>query len=138
MQARQALLDSQKITDLESIQSQIVYYWQQKGALPSELTELNDSISNYGVPTDPQNGQAYDYVVNNTHTFQLCATFNSDSNNQPQPTDGYSVPVPASMPAVYSATGRDIGNNWQHGPGKVCFLRTIDPAFYPVTKNPTN
>jgi hypothetical protein len=112
MQARQALLDSQKVTDLENIQSQIVYYWQQKGTLPAGLNQLNDSISNYSVPTDSQNGQSYRYVVDGAHTFELCATFNRDSNGQPQPDA--------------------LGNNWQHGAGQVCFIRTIDPALYPV------
>ena len=39
------------------------YYWQQKGTLPAGLNQLNDSISNYNVPTNAQSGQAYRYVV---------------------------------------------------------------------------
>ncbi|HUD02599.1 MAG TPA: DUF5671 domain-containing protein [Candidatus Paceibacterota bacterium] len=129
MQARQALLDSQKVTDLENIQSQIVYYWQQKGSLPGGLNQLNDSISNYSVPADSQSGQAYRYVVDGAHTFELCATFNRDSDGEPQPTSGYaSVPMPAGS----SNSTLSMGNNWQHGTGQVCFIRTIDPAFYPV------
>ena len=81
------------------------------------------------MPTDPQNAEAYRYVVDSIHTFELCATFERDSNGEPQPTDGYSVPVPASL----NVTARNsIGNNWQHGAGQVCFIRTIDPALYPV------
>ncbi|HEY5383239.1 MAG TPA: DUF5671 domain-containing protein [Candidatus Paceibacterota bacterium] len=131
MQARQALFDQQKVSDLQQIQSQIVYYWQQKGALPATLNSLDDSISNYSMPADPQTGKPYTYVVNGVHTFQLCATFNRDSNGAPQPTSGYSVPMPASgIPGAYS--GLSSGDNWQHGAGDGCFIRTIDPQLYPV------
>jgi hypothetical protein len=127
MQARLALFDTQKVSDLEQIQSQVVYYWQQKQALPTNLTDLNDSISNYSVPMDPQTGQPYKYTVNGAHTFELCATFNRDSQGQPQPT--LAMPVPAGL---YS--GPSMGDNWQHGAGTACFMRTIDPQLYPPTK----
>ena len=129
MQARVALLDSERVADLQNIQSQVLYYWQHEGKLPGGIAELNDSISNYSVPTDPQNGQSYRYVVDGAHTFELCATFGRDSNGEPQPTSGYaSVPVPAgSVGGTLS-----MGNNWQHGTGQTCFIRTIDPALYPV------
>ena len=131
MQARQALEDSQKVSDLQNIQSQIVYYWQQKGVLPATLANLNDSLTNYSVPTDEQTGQPYGYNTQGVHSFQLCATFNRDSTDQPQ-----SVPSVPSMPPTYpGGTGTSIGNSWQHGPGNVCFLRTIDPQMYPVNKN---
>ena len=129
MQARQSLLDSQKVSDLQNIQSQIVYYWQQKGVLPVVLTNLDDSLSNYSVPVDAQTGKPYGYNTQGAHSFQLCATFNRDSMDQPQP-----VPEPA-MPASYpGGTVTSIGNNWQHAAGQVCFLRSIDPQLYPVNK----
>ncbi|MGC9602597.1 MAG: DUF5671 domain-containing protein [Minisyncoccia bacterium] len=136
MQARAALFDAQKVTDLENIQSQIVYYWQHKGVLPSTLNQLNDSISNYSVPVDSQSGKAYHYIVNGAHTFELCAVFNRDSNGEPQPTSGYAN---MPMPAINGADSvNTIGNNWQHGAGQVCFIRTIDPALYPIIKNTVN
>lgn len=129
MQARQALLDSQKVSDLQNIQSQIVYYWQQKGVLPTTLNNLNDSLSNYSVPVDTQTGQPYTYATEALHSFQLCATFNRDSQGQPQTVSGISVPVRA--PYTGDST-TSIGDNWQHGAGNTCFIRTIDPQLYPV------
>src|SRR3989344_3807418 len=37
--------DSQKVSDLQNIQWEIINYWQQKGVLPTTLAELKDPIS---------------------------------------------------------------------------------------------
>ena len=107
--------DDSKINHLQTIQNQIVYYWQQKGSLPTTLAGLNDSISGFSVPVDPQSNQPYEYSVTGVRAFQLCATFNHN-------TVDLTVPVPQVYPYY----------NWQHGVGRVCFDRTIDPTLYPV------
>ncbi len=105
--------DQQKVGDLQGIQSQLVYYWQQKGTLPSELTALNDPISSFMVPVDPQTGAPFEYHKTGAQAFQLCAQFNRVSE------EGVAYPS---------------GDNWQHGEGKACFDRTIDQALYPPVK----
>lgn len=118
--------DDQKITDLQTIQNQIVFtYWQQKGSLPTQLTQLNDSISGYIVPTDPQSGQGYEYRVLTPKSFELCAVFNDSSSAR---TPQVSAPVPLGSDG-------ELSTNWQHGVGRACFDRTIDPLLYP-TKTP--
>jgi len=96
-----------------------VNYFQTKGTLPSHLSDLNDSLSNFDVPVDPQTNASYEYTAEGTQSFQLCATFNLDSaktgNSQ-------------SIPAPY---GDLLSSNWDHGAGRVCFYRTIDPQLYP-------
>lgn len=132
-QARQQRFDAQRVSDLQSIQSQIVNYWQQKGALPASINDLNDSLSYFTVPVDPESGKQYTYEVGGTHSFQLCATFDIDSNGRPQPNSPmYASPVGS---AYKGAVG--LGDNWQHGKGQTCFIRTIDPELYPVNTKTT-
>jgi hypothetical protein len=52
--------DEERLQDLQSIQSQIVYYWQSKQNLPGQLSQLEDNISGYRVPTDPETGASYE------------------------------------------------------------------------------
>jgi hypothetical protein len=122
---RLARYDMQKISDLQNIQSQIVYsYWQTKGVLPTTLGDLADPISGFGVPLDPQTRKAYEYSVVSKYTFKLCADFNRDSS---------------STDLKGSTYPRAVGfenESWVHKTGNVCFERTIDPEKYPVTTPP--
>jgi len=121
--ARDLLLDQQKISDLETIQEQVVSYYQTKDVLPTNLGDLNDSLSYYTLPQDPQAGDTYDYQATGALTFNLCATFNLAGDAVGSPYEPQAI-MPASP---------DISDNWQHAAGHVCFARTIDPARYPVT-----
>ncbi len=137
-QIRLYRFDDQKVSDLTSIQWQIVNYYQQKSVLPTTLSDLADPISGFVVPTDPQTQASYTYENTSNLSFKLCATFNADS--RPNSTNQYqykTVPVvarPASP--VGSAPGpSDLENQtWQHSAGTVCFSRTIDPQRYPPFK----
>jgi hypothetical protein len=123
-QVRDLRFDAQKVSDLQNIQYQIVYYWQSKRALPSELSELTDPLSGSTVPVDPETGMAYRYERTSDASFKLCAKF-----NQATPDTAGKGQYP----------GRDIGvtwgpqadENWTHGEGEHCFDRTIDPERYP-------
>ncbi len=111
--------DQQKTSDLQGIQSYLVYnYWQQKGSLPASLDALNDPISNFMVPKDPQTGQPYEYHLTGPRSFQLCTTFNRESSGLPE----------ISRPKMLD----ELNSSWDHGIGRVCFDRTIDPVLYPV------
>jgi uncharacterized membrane protein len=122
--ARDVRIDNERISDLQSIQSQIVYYYQQKQALPGNLADLNDAISGFSVPTDPQTGAQYEYQVLGPQGFDLCATFGTDSNDEDIETAG----VPYG--------GSDTNDDWQHGSGHTCFIRHLDPQLYPPTSIP--
>lgn len=125
--ARLIQFDQQKISDLQTIQGQIVNYWQRKETLPSSLSDLNDPLSNYKVSNDPQTNQPYEYIVKDAAnlSFELCANFNKEG------TDQYSQTLPKS---VYNPAGQPM-DNWQHSAGRVCFERTIDKQLYPpITK----
>jgi hypothetical protein len=126
-QVRSYRLDDQKVNDLQSIQSQIVSYWQAHGALPANLSNLNDPLGGFTVPTDPQTGASYEYATTSALAFKLCADFNA----QTQPNSPTVSSVPA-MPAPAGAVGYDLASDaWFHGVGRACFVRIIDPRRYP-------
>lgn len=124
MTARQVQFDQQRIYDLQNIQSQVVNYWQRKGAMPNSLTDLQDSISGYIVPTDTQTKHSYEYIVKDSKalTFDLCAVFNLDNRGTLE-----TQAFPKS-PVQYS----EYTPSFDHAAGRVCFERTIDKQLYPT------
>jgi hypothetical protein len=122
MTARLLQFDQQKVSDLQGIQQQVVNYYQRKAVLPNSLSDLNDSISGFTIPIDPQSGVSYEYAVKDETFlgFELCATFNKES------TVGSTVSAPTS---VYLTSNIQ---NWNHSAGFVCFERTIDKQLYPL------
>lgn len=124
--ARQARLDDRRVQDLQSLQSQILSFYQQKQALPTSLAQLMDPTLYYTVPVDPATGAEYEYKKTADLGFELCATFTLADTDDTVPT-GISQ-RPTSAPKAYGVTG---DNGWQHDAGHVCFVRTIDPDFFP-------
>lgn len=122
--ARLARFDAQKVTDLQSLDGQIKYYWQATQKLPASLTEMNASLP-YPIQTvDLETGQPYEYAVTGPLSYKLCANFNREGGQQPY--YGHDVRM---MPSIAGKPG--VYDNWEHGAGTVCFDRTIDPSFYP-------
>lgn len=112
MDARLYKFDEQKMYDLQNIQSQIIYQYQSKGALPETLAELSNPLSGYAVPV-PSDGTQYEYRLGDADSFELCATFSKPSRQV------------ASAP-------RGTNDFWEHDAGVQCFARTIDHELYPV------
>ena len=111
--ARLIQFDQQKVYD----------YWQKKSALPTSLSDLNDPISNFMIPTDSQTKKPYEYIVKDSTkvTFELCANFNKPT--QPEIIGRQAYPI---LPG-----GEIVNNNWDHPAGQFCFERTIDKQLYP-------
>jgi hypothetical protein len=137
MSQRALRLDQRRLEDLQSIQWQVVSFWQQRERLPESLNDFRDPISSYMVPQDPefQNGKVYEYKKTGQYSFELCATF-----AKPIP-KGY-VPggnrggVMMAPSVAYDTTSirpvpGGVGENWDHEAGYTCFSRTIDPELYP-------
>jgi hypothetical protein len=112
------------VNDLTSIQWQIVNYWQQKGSIPADISALNDSISGYIIPVDPETGKAYGYQKSGALTFKLCGDFELAADSAYG--SKYATDSSAAYPMIPGSS------NWSHGAGTVCFDRTIDPDMYPV------
>ncbi|MCF7831657.1 MAG: DUF5671 domain-containing protein [Candidatus Pacebacteria bacterium] len=131
-------MDERRIQDLQSLQWQVISYWQQKESLPINIKELSNPLSGFSLPVDPEftKGLTYEYEKNNDMQFSLCATFSAE---MPQGWQEYSGGG-GVMPMF--SEGRDMavssypsmgGTNesWDHDAGRTCFERTIDPELYP-------
>lgn len=123
--------DEERVSDLQNIQWQVINYWQSKEALPEELEDLEDSISGFVVPTDPETEDRYEYNTTAGLSFNLCATFTLESEGI-QTYDG--VPRPRSIDIKEQALGLPSAL-WEHDSGRVCFDRIIDPELYPPRKD---
>ena len=116
MQQKAKQMDGQRIDDLMSIQNQIVYtQWQNKGDIPTSTSALNDPISNYVVPTDPETKAPYEYIRLSKNSFQLCAVFETTNRTS---TIGTTT--------KYNIEPTTLTENWQHDTGRFCFERTIE------------
>lgn len=126
-------MDDRRVSDLQSIQWQVINYWQQKEALPETLKDLSNPISGVVVPVDPEfeNGMSYEYAKKSELTFELCATFSAE---MPEGWLEYSgggggiMYEARDMSAPYPGVG---GDSWTHKVGRTCFERTIDKDIYP-------
>lgn len=120
---RERRYDSQRVSDLQSIQWQIVNYWQQKEVLPGALDDVQDPLSGFNLPVDPATGNKYEYERIGNLSFNLCANFDQESVE----TDGSIAPQPLYAPEI----SMRVPEVWEHSEGRVCFERTIDPELYP-------
>ena len=112
--------DEQRVQNLQIIQDRVVNYWQLKQALPENLSLLEDSISGFKVPTDPDTQATYEYKITGDLAFELCADFKTVSTDQ-------NASLKASS---YAEFGGDFQQNWDHQAERTCFSRTIDPELY--------
>lgn len=136
---RKLRLDQRRLDDLQSIQWQIISYWQQKEKLPTTLDDLNNPLASYAVPRDPafESGRVYEYKKTGDKTFELCATFDLPIPKGWVPgQSGGAYPMRdiavSSMPSMPGG----IGESWDHDAGQACFSRTIDPDLYPPYPKP--
>jgi hypothetical protein len=121
---RQARYDNQRISDLQNIQWQIVNYWQQKERLPDRIGDLEDSISGFVLPSDPETDAPYEYIKTGNLNFELCAEFNRDSEE-----------IKFGQPRIaHPEFGGKLDENWQHSAGRVCFERDIDPELHSIER----
>ena len=72
---RMLKIDQQKVYHLQSIQNEIVSYWQAKKKLPERLKDLEDSLAYFTLPLDPETQQSYGYKVVGPLSFELCTNF---------------------------------------------------------------
>lgn len=106
-------LDMRRVNDLQYIQSMVMEYASTKGALPSQLTDIDDPVRSVVVPRDPLTAQPYGYEVTGPLAFKICADFAAPSH---QTIMGRGTP----------ALGLDV---WTHDAGLQCFERTIDKDY---------
>ncbi len=134
-------LDDRRVQDLQSIQYQVINYWQQKEKLPENLPALSNPLTGYSLPVDPEfeKGYVYEYKTTDKMTFELCATF---ALPMPKGWSEYSrggiMPVyekSADVTVAYPSVG-GMNESWDHESGRTCFSRTIDKDIYPPYPKP--
>ncbi|OGH93580.1 MAG: hypothetical protein A2538_00620 [Candidatus Magasanikbacteria bacterium RIFOXYD2_FULL_41_14] len=118
---RNRRLDDQRIQALQMLQEQVISYWSKNDILPTELKQLEDNISGFQIPADPENTNQYEYKVIDELDFELCAIFNGKLPDKKSE-------VAATRANMYPYNS--YNQNWDHAAGRVCFSRKIDPQLY--------
>ena len=118
-QQRDKRFDERRIQDLSMVQNYITNYWKNKKRGPANLSDLEAPFLGIVIPAAPETGEPYEYRVVTNLKFELCATFTTQSE------DG-----PSAIPMIYPPRSQDY--NWQHGTGRTCFERTIDPDYWKI------
>ncbi len=153
-QMRAKRLDSTRLSDISSLQQQILSRFQSTDKLPVTLNELNDAFQGYAVPVDPVTKEVYGYKVleqpvmkfNYTTNkkematnavFELCANFETVRNVNNNGNGIKNVPVMGGLSAVdvsYSVSNYYYDGDqtpfWNHEVGETCFKRIISPDMY--------
>jgi hypothetical protein len=117
--------DMRRVSDLQSIQSQLGNYFMNKEKLPKELAELNDAFRNVEIPNDPVTGKPYEYRAKGEVSFELCAEFALPFDPATQ-NGGRNGSIAYPMDMYYGP----YGSNWKHDAGRYCFERTIDKDYF--------
>ncbi len=115
-QQRDQRFDELRISHLQSIEGQIISYWQSEDKLPTTLQDITQKFPGFIVEKDPETNQSYDYHITGQLSFELCGNFATDAND-PKYMRGYPT--------------YPYGHSWDHAIGNQCFSTTIDPKLYP-------
>lgn len=107
---REVRFDQQRSEDLQAINNQILDYWNNQKQLPEQLSELEQNNNYFTVPSDPQTDLPYEYTKTSPSNFTLCATFTTQSEEQPYADRYY-------QSAYY-----------KHDTGNICFNSAFDAA----------
>lgn len=124
-QQRARRFDEQRVNDLQMLQGQILDYWMRKGMLPQQSQELENALSGFTIPRDPDTKMPYEYKQTGDLSFEICAQFQTDSGNSRQ-----SFEMRYMMQKSYPRADFGDVQTWNHPLGRTCFTRTIDPDLY--------
>lgn len=115
-QERARRLDGMRISNLQSISSAVDQYYNINLVLPPDLDTLLKARTTYyiGTTADPETGAPYEYAARSVDTYDLCATFVTDSRGQDI---SKMEPYPQG------------GQFWEHAAERTCF--TITTQKYP-------
>lgn len=105
-------LDQQRVEHLWTMQSAIEAYWWEQNALPEALAWVDEELL---LPTDPTTGASYEYHKTSDDTYELCATFDLESEQR----DAYTRPAPFSG-------GVAVRDFYAHRAGRDCFERSVN------------
>ena len=134
MENRSVRYDEIRIRDLNNIQTAVNSYYQDNYQLPSAINQLLGNRIKTGLPylkkepKDPKSKVNYSYRIVTTTNYELCATFDTSSENIQQRKTGISESL-----SDYSSY---YGEEQSHPKGKYCFTKT-PPAYLQRQSTPT-
>lgn len=102
-------LDNRRVSDLNSIYYGINSYVAANRSLPNSLSQLENTYV-FDVPEDPATNQPYEYRVLSSGSYELCATFATESD-------------PRTNESIVS---KEIQSFYSHGEGRQCFTLNVD------------
>lgn len=117
MNERIRRFDERRSNDLQSLQYNVIDYWQRKQTLPPNLEATVEASRGMYMPVDPETGENYEYNTTGALSFELCANFKTSSTANPN--NSY-APMPVKGEVDF----------FTHDIGHKCFAKTIDPILY--------
>jgi hypothetical protein len=111
--------DQQKISDLQNIESEISSYVNQKGVVPTKISDLTEIYYSANW-IDSQTGKQYEYEKINATSYKLCAEFNKELSVH-------------NSPELYAYAG-NTGDQFNHPAGHYCFETDNVTPLYPIQK----
>lgn len=112
--------DSQRVNDLQIIETKVLDYYLFNKALPTNLQEAYQDYNNIFIPKDEENKE-YIYKVLNDKSFELCTIFSTELKNDYnfEAINLYTNPelVKENKQIIFKS------NTWEHDKGYYCFIR---------------
>jgi len=111
-------IDERRVGDLQSISYAVDNYWLTQGQLPASLETLQSTRDIYiGSIVDPETNASYEFRATDADSYELCATFVTDTKNDKDAMAGKPLPYP---------DGREGNLFWQHVIGRTCYAIDVN------------
>lgn len=134
---RERRIDDRRVADLHAIAAAAELYRSRHSRLPASLDELAAEPGMRINTRDPATAEVYGYRVLDSARYEVCATFDRESDGAPGEPAAASPVVQAScrachgVAAVAGSVDDDPGGAhlrlrdlWAHGEGRECFRRS--------------
>lgn len=134
---RERRIDDRRVADLHAIAAAAELYRSRHSRLPASLDELAAEPGMRINARDPATAEVYGYRVLDSVRYEVCATFDRESDGAPGEPAAASPVVQAScrachgVAAVAGSVNDDPGGAhlrlrdlWAHGEGRECFRRS--------------
>ena len=114
--------DDRRLSDLYQIQNEAIAFYSNKDVLAKSLSDLENDVTGFVLPSDPETGESYTYTPTGDLTFELCAVFGTEQN--------FTRSSSATPPEFgYISPFEPYTENWNHPAGEHCFEREVDPEL---------